>query len=152
MGNMFVWHHLYVNPAPVHRDVRQFQSHAALLHYLFTGVSSVTLLWFLIQAGLLTWMRTEQMPPPHFKSHCSAGLVLVASDNTAADSCWSTSKTVLASENNFPFFFFWWLGTPLLQKILIEKVKQSFSVLNWHHCWLSPSSTLQLWELRHHLV
>lgn len=102
MESMFVWHHLYVNPAPVHRDVRQFQSHDALPCYPLTGVSSVRLLWFLIQAGLLPRI-SEQMPPPYLKSHHSAQLMHVASDNTAAVSCCPSS--VLASENNFPIIF-----------------------------------------------
>lgn len=102
---MFVWHHLYVNPAPVHRDVRQFLSHAALPCYPLAGVSSVTLLWFLIQTGLLPRMRSEQMPSLRFKSHHSARLVHVASGNTAADSCCPSSKTVLAPESNFPVVF-----------------------------------------------
>lgn len=103
MESRFVWHHLYVNPAPVHWDVRQYQNHAALPCYPVTGVSSVTLLWFLTQDGLLPQMRSEQMPPPHLKSHHSARLVHVASDNTAADSCCPSS--VLAPEKKFPISF-----------------------------------------------
>lgn len=45
---------------------------------------------------------------------------------------------------NFPSVF-WWLSTPLLQKILTGRGEQACSVLNWHPCWLSPFSSLELW-------
>lgn len=45
----------------------------------------------------------------------------------------------------FPSFS-WWLGTPLPQKISFERGEQTFSVLSWHPCWLSPFFTLELWE------
>jgi len=42
------------------------------------------------------------MPSLHFKSHQTAVLANFASDNTAANSCFPSSKTLLTSENNFP--------------------------------------------------
>lgn len=63
------WCHLYINPAPVHQDIKQFQSHGALPCYPLEGVSSRLLLWFLIRTGLFPLMRSGKMPPLHFKSH-----------------------------------------------------------------------------------
>lgn len=102
MANMLVWHRLYVNPAPVHQGVKQFQSHTALPCYPLEGDSSIILLWFLIWASLFPLMGGEQMPSLHFQPRHTATLAYIASENTTANSCCPSSKTVLTSETGFP--------------------------------------------------
>lgn len=73
------------------------------MHWLATHslselqVSSLVLLWFL--SCFLWW---ELSKCPHYKSHHTAMLANVTSDNTAASSCCLSSKTVLTSDASFP--------------------------------------------------
>lgn len=96
MANEREWHHLYVNP--VSGMLSSLKVIALSCKSLFKWAASFFSCTALIPV-LLPLMRGKR---PHYKSHHTAMLANVTTDNTAASSCCLSSKIVLTSDPSFP--------------------------------------------------